>query len=267
MRILVTGAGGYIGKKLVSRLNGEVTSLDRIGQSGPGHISADIRSADLDLSGFEVIYHLAGVSTPRLAEKDRDAAWDVNVNGTLNICRKLGQGQTLVFMSSAQIYGQSSQKHMEGELPSPSNFYGLTKLVGEDAVRYYSLRNGFSHVIFRLFNSYSADQPPGLLVGDLMKKFAERPCTEIRDPDTVLDMVHIDDVVNVLVRSPAMPQGTYNLCSGKQVPIRKVYETVAEYFGKSCGGMKVVSDRKNILLGDDSKLRSLGFSFRGFGLP
>jgi UDP-glucose 4-epimerase len=267
MKILVTGSSGYIGQKTVPRLDGEVKCLDRNGHSGPGRISADIREPNLDLSSFNIIYHLAGVSSPRMADKDQDAAWDINVNGTLNICRKLGKGQRLVFMSSAQVYDRSSKAvHTEQELPMPSNFYGLTKLVGEDTVRYYSLKNGFSYVLLRLFNAYSADQPKGLLIGDLMEKFARGNCSEIYNPDTVLDLVHVEDVVSVLSGAAEIPQGTYNLCSGKPVSIREVYESVARHLGKKCGGMKVASDKKESLAGDNSRLRSLGYKFRPFGL-
>lgn len=232
---------------------------------GAEFVRGDIRG-EVRASGFDIVYHLAAVSSSRMADKDLDAAWDVNVNGTLNLCRRLGRGQKLVFMSTAQVYGPSGAAHTEGEQAAPSNFYALTKLVGEDIVRYHSLKNGYSYVIFRLFNSYSADQPGGLLVGDLMEKFSSGSPTEIYNPESVLDMVHADDVIAVLCGAGSIPQGTYNLCSGRGATIREVYEMVAGHLGKKCGNLKVASDRKDTLLGDNSKLRSLGYSFRPLGL-
>jgi nucleoside-diphosphate-sugar epimerase len=148
-------------------------------------------------------------------------------------------------------------------MPSPNNFYGLTKLVGEETVRFHSLNAGFGHVIFRLFNVYSQDQPPGLLVGDVMEKYRKGGIIEVHNPQAVLDMVHLEDVVNVLSSTDRIAQGTYNLCSGHPITVGQIYEGIGSYLGKA-GQKKTVSDKKEHLLGDNSRLRSLGFSFRPF---
>lgn len=269
MKILVTGGNGYIGRRLVASLSRghDVTLLDRSKAGSARTIVGDIRG-ELDLSGFDAVYHLAAVSSPSIVEMDRMAAWDVNVNGTLNIAKRLKAGQRLVFLSSAQVYGKKSRKqHTEADLPDPDNFYGLTKLVGEQLISFYARSAGFPFVIFRLFNAYSSDQPKGLIIGDLMDKYRSLDNIEVRNPRTALDMVHVDDAVNAIAGSLSFESGVYNLCSGHPITVREIYDRVRE---KAAPGPakkeKVVSDKDDRLLGDNSKLKALGFGFREFTL-
>ena len=266
MKILITGGSGYLGSKLIPVLNGDITCLDFNKVEGTSFLQGDIRDPSLDLSGFDLIFHLAAVSAPKLVEKDRGLAWDVNVNGTMNLCKKLKKGQRLVFMSSAHVYDKKSkQVHKESDPPSPFNFYGLTKLVGEEMVRYHAKENGFDPVIFRLFNSYSIDQRSGLIVGDVIKKYRENELIEIYNPRARLDLVHVDDVMNVLSKSMSLPNGTYNLCSGYPVTVEEVYDEISKTL-KAEKPTKTVSDEEDWILGDNSKLKGLGFDFRKFTL-
>ncbi|MCI0503521.1 NAD(P)-dependent oxidoreductase [Candidatus Micrarchaeota archaeon] len=269
MKVLVTGGSGYIGQRLLRALSieHEVTLLDRHPVEGISFIEADIRDQGLNISTFDVIYHLAAVSSPRLMDKDRELAWDVNVNGTRNIASSLKKGQHLIFMSSAQVYDKRSRKkHMENEMPFPNNYYGLSKLVGEEIVRYLSFQKGFSCAILRLFNVYSEDQSPGLLVGDVMEKYRKGGAVEVFNPRSVLDMVHMDDLISTLKFAPSIPSGTYNVCSGHPISVGEIYSAARIFVGAEKGREVVVSDKEDFLLGDNKKLLDLGMRFRDFSL-
>ena len=243
-----------------------MTVLDRKTVPGAKTIKGDVRDAGLDLSGFGMVFHLAAVSNSRLAEADRALAWDVNVNGTRNICGKLGAGQRLIFMSTAQVYGKSEAPHKESETPLPSNYYALTKLLGEEIVRFHSGQAGFDHLVFRLFNSYSMDQEGDLLLPEIIRKYRSGGHIEMKNPDAVLDMVHADDVMAVLSDSGRIPPGTYNLCSGRAISVREVCEAVGRYL-KAEKGQVLGKGERTVLRGDNSKIKGLGYSFRGFALP
>lgn len=265
MKILITGGSGYIGSRLSAAL-GNAHEVHILSKNPEGDVRGDIRDAGLDLSAYDAILHLAAISSPKAVEADRPLAWDVNVNGTLNICRKMRKGQALVFISSGQVYDKRSEKvHSEEETPRPNNFYGLTKLVGEDIVRFHSLQLGFRHAIFRLFNVYSPDQGPGLLVGDVMEKYRRGGTIEVHNPRAELDMLHLDDAVRVLSSFEKIGEGTYNLCSGHRISVGRIYDEIGAHL-KMKNRRKVVSDKPGWLLGDNSKLRSAGFSFREFSL-
>ncbi len=269
MKILLSGGSGYIGRNLVQKFSNkyDVTVLNRKEVDGAAFIPGDIRDAHLDLSSFDVVFHLAAVSHPSLAEKDEAAAWDVNVNGTKNIAQNLIKGQKIIFMSSAHVYDKNSdKKHKEDEIPFPSNFYGLTKLVGENTIKFYAKKNGFKYVILRLFNVYSKNQGPGLLVGDVIEKYRKKDKIEINNPDSVLDLVHMDDLVEVLEGAIHFEDGIYNVCSSHPISVKQVYEKIKRYVGAADKPHYVVSNKKTYLLGDNTKINSLGYKFREFSL-
>ncbi len=269
MKILVTGGSGYLGKRLIASLGREheVWLLDRTASGSARSMRGDIRDPDLDLSGFDAVFHLAAVSLPSAVEKDRASAWDVNVNGTWNIAKRLKKGQRLIFMSSAHVYDKKSGSvHTEGEAPEPDNFYGLTKLVGEQLIRFHAKSAGYGFIIFRLFNSYSADQPKGLIIGDLIEKYKNPGDIEVRNPRATLDMVHVDDAVKAISGGLKLDDGVYNICSGHPITVGEIYSKVKAFVGAEGGKEKVVSDNPYRMLGDNSRLRALGFSFREFSL-
>ncbi|MFN7991895.1 MAG: NAD(P)-dependent oxidoreductase [Candidatus Micrarchaeia archaeon] len=269
MKALVTGGGGYLGRKLIPSLQSGYTvyNLNRTPSPGSEFIRGDIREPGIDLSPYSAIFHLAAVSSPRKVDADPDEAWRINVDGTRNLCARLKKGQKLIFMSSAQVYDKSRpEPHTEDEQAAPSNFYGLTKLVGEDIVRYFARKNGFGYAILRLFNVYSADQPPGLLVGDVMEKYRRQEAIELHNPRTVLDMVHATDAVKVIGNAPSFEDGTYNVCSGHQITVGEIYRAVFEHLKAAPKEETIASDRKDFMIGDNSKLMRMGFSFRRFSL-
>ena len=269
MKVLITGGNGFIGQRLVPKLmeSHDVFILGNEESGLPNYILKDIRDPGLDLSPYGAVFHLAAISLPGAVENDREKAWDINVNGTMNIAKKLGKGQRLIFMSSAHVYERMIQApHKEEEAPSPNNFYGLTKAVGEQVIDFYSKDRGFGEIIFRLFNSYSKDQQPGLLVGDVIKKYREEETIKVFNPDAILDMVHIDDVVTVLSKCLDFESGTYNLCSGHAISISEIYEKIGKHAGAEKKRKEIVSDKKGMMLGDNSKIRQKGFSFRKFSL-
>ena len=170
MRIVITGGGGFIGRRLALallergtvRLGGGDERIERIvlfDQAAPqGRLPDDgrIEVATGDIGdaatvgrligpGTGLVFHLAAVVSAG-AEEDFDLGMRVNLDGTrlvLEACRKLGTAPRLVFASSAAVYG--------GEVPAvlddltilmPQTSYGTQKAIGELLVHDYA-RKGF----------------------------------------------------------------------------------------------------------------------------
>jgi nucleoside-diphosphate-sugar epimerase len=165
VRILITGGGGFIGKKLAARLlerghllGKDIEKLvlfDVVDAEGlPADPRLDIRSGDIASkavvdklveSGFDAVYHLAAVVSAG-AEADFDLGMSVNLGGTrqvLEALRRHGGRPRLVFASSCAVFG--------GELPevvtdtwhlTPQSSYGIQKAASELLVGDYS-RKGF----------------------------------------------------------------------------------------------------------------------------
>lgn len=248
MKILVTGGGGFVGAHLLTKVDADV--FDRA--------QGDIRDPALDVSGYDTIYHLAAVSNPRESEEDRRKTWDINVNGTLNLLEKMSEGQRIIFASSAQVYDRSKgRKHKEEEPLAPHNFYGLTKMVDEQLVAYYSKAKGFDYTILRFFNIYGPGQRPGFLVPDVIQKYQGRT-VEVANPESRIDMVYVDDVVDALV-SAQRADGIFNIGTGKATKISGVYKIVKKYAGSSAKDVFLEQEPYSLVSDNRKARRGLGW--------
>lgn len=159
-KILVTGATGQIGTELTLALRERygVESVVAAGyrrepsggltQAGP-YCSLDVRdAAALDEviagQGITVIYHLAAMLSA-VAEEQPLQAWDINMNGLLNVLESARQHHCRVFFpSSIAAFGPGTPRYNtpQDTVQHPSTIYGITKVTGELLCDYYHRRYG-----------------------------------------------------------------------------------------------------------------------------
>ena len=121
MRVLVTGAAGFIGQhvcKLLKEGGHEVIGLDNT-HSSPVYldIGADVTETLPVLKHLDAVIHLAAIASPRECDADPAKAYLVNVHGTRNVlemARKSG-AHKFVFSSSAHVYGVPPRRLPTGE--------------------------------------------------------------------------------------------------------------------------------------------------------
>ena len=147
MKVLVTGASGFIGGELVRFLGGqkhEVLSCarSRLVSSDAVVVTSPCLGSDSDwlplLRGIEAVIHLAGLSDTEQRGSSAEAEFTrVNVDGTRNLaaqCAKAGV-KHFVFMSSAHaVAGESEERLLAGTLPRPNSPYARSKLAAESAL-------------------------------------------------------------------------------------------------------------------------------------
>lgn len=160
MHILVTGAGGFIGRHLVKRLlddkdrfsDSQLTVMDLDLGLVPDHSRvrkiqgsfADPALLDEALAtSADLVYHLASVPSG-LAESNFGLGVEVNINGTLALLEKLrdqGNCPAVVFASSIAVYGKPSAAEVDDDtLPTPNLTYGAQKVIGETLVADFARR-------------------------------------------------------------------------------------------------------------------------------
>lgn len=140
-KVLITGAGSYIGQSFIQYAkkhypdNFEIEELDM----------TDAAWRDKDFSEYDVVYHVAGIAhadVGKVSEEIKSKYYEVNTGLAVEAAEKAKREgvKTFIFMSSMIVYGDSApygQQKVIGEttVPEPANFYGDSKLQADVAVR------------------------------------------------------------------------------------------------------------------------------------
>ncbi|MBI2617133.1 SDR family oxidoreductase [Candidatus Gottesmanbacteria bacterium] len=214
-RIVVTGLHGYIGSRLAQIVGKhfELIDLNRRGFRFPAlgvykTIQADILDRELLLrslerTDFDGIVHLAAKTHIDVCQKDsqrkeRSETWQVNVEGTKNIAyisKKLGK--KVIYLSTECVFDGRKGNYTEEDSPHPINFYGETKLHGEEEIQ--KLCSSFC--IIRSVLSYGH---VNYFSTDIIRKFfhsLKSGKTTKAVNDQSINPTFIDDFVNVIILS------------------------------------------------------------------
>ena len=212
MAVLVTGGCGYIGTRLtealLSRTDHDVTVVDTawFGNYLPTHPRlrveiADIRAIDhLELSGYDTIFHLAGIANDPAADLNPYASWEVNVLATMRLVdRAARQGvKQFVFPSSGAVYGVRSEPRVTEDLDLvPISDYNKTKMVAERVILSYADR--MVTTIFRPATvcGVSARMRLDLAVNLLTMQALESGKMTVLGGSQVRPNIHIEDMVDL----------------------------------------------------------------------
>jgi nucleoside-diphosphate-sugar epimerase len=239
MRILVTGAGGFLGRPLVAALR------------SAGHDAAPLDGDVTDRATFakagkaDVAFHLAAQSNVPLSVKDPAGTWKANVDGTLQVlewARRDGVGRVVV-ISSSHVYGRPLRSPIDEEHPlAPRSPYGASKMAAEALAQSYHATYGVGTVVVRPFNIYGPGQSPGFLVPDILGQLRAGGALVLGDPKPVRDYTFLDDAVRFLVACATAGGAAgeaLNLGSGKG---RSVEEVVAAAVRASGSSLKPTFD-------------------------
>ncbi|MFI9646280.1 NAD-dependent epimerase/dehydratase family protein [Streptomyces sp. NPDC052040] len=259
MRIVVTGATGYLGLGVVADLAAagmDVVALSRTGRAdwpaGVLACTADLADSEAIgrvLSGTEAVCHLAALMRVR-SPHAVGHYYRTNVLGTVNLLdamaaeyRRTGRPIRMVSLSSAAVYGAGrGQPLRETDAVLPTGVYGRTKLAAEHAVESYARTGAVGAVTLRLFNAAGL-APSGRgpdrdsLIAQVLECAAHGRTLRIHgDGSAIRDFVHVSDVVDaVRLALGAASEGTAQTYNIGAVPasVREVIGTAQKVTGRT----------------------------------
>jgi GDP-4-dehydro-6-deoxy-D-mannose reductase len=267
MKVLVTGADGFVGRWLIRRLlddGREVFGAVRPAQSpAPAgwDLAPDERDAvrwlPLELTDqesvrqcvdapYDAVVHLAAVASGPEAARDPGYAWAVNAGGTARIvhvlaeAKQAGRADPLVLaVSTSEVYGYAGPTpRRETDPVAPCSVYAASKAGAELAALEAWRRAGLRVVVARPFAHTGPGQDPRFVVPGLAQrlKLAKRlgaPVVKVGNLEPVREFLHVRDVVDAYARLlvRGQPGEIYNVASGQGVTLEGLFLKLGELIG------------------------------------
>lgn len=230
-KILVSGASGFVGRALVSRLQSqgwEVIPID----SSVGDIADENTLEVVKQQGIGHVFHLAARTFVPNSWQDPREFLKTNVQGTANVlefCRKRKIPMTYV---SAYVYGQPDSLPIAEDSPvRPNNPYALSKRIGEQLCEFYSESYGLSVTTVRPFNVFGPGQADHFLIPTIIGQVLDLgPAILVKDLLPRRDYVYLEDVVTALLATLELSGGyrVFNVGSGVSLSVRQVIDVIQE---------------------------------------
>lgn len=243
MRVLITGASGFVGEHLARECQRAGDTVVGISRSGaiPEGVGESVEGRSVDLRDGEalaavvgsvrpeVVYHLAALSSvgrsweqPARAVQD-NVAMAVNV---LEAVRNQAPDTCLVWASTCEVYGPPDRLPIDEWAPlRPANPYAVSKTTGDLLAAVYADAHGLRIIRARPFNHSGPGQRPNFILSSLARQASEgllASADPVRiltgNPDARRDFTDVRDVARAyrLLAARAQP-GVYNICSGRSV--------------------------------------------------
>ncbi|NEV63897.1 NAD-dependent epimerase/dehydratase family protein [Thiorhodococcus minor] len=255
-KVLVTGATGQVGRRLVATLiqQGHAVSVltrsrDAAADLWPAGrvaaLQADLTKPDtlaaLDLDQIDTLFHLASYA-PSPEEPDLYNApghWEVTAQGTRNLVARLAGARLrqLVYVSSIKAMGDGAvnlgRPADESTEPRPDSLYGRAKLAAEQAVLELGRDKGIKASVMRLPMVYGigeAGNIPRMIEAIAARRFPPWPRIENHR-----SAIHVDDAIAaalLIARSPKSDGQVYCVTDGRGYSTRWIYERVQDALGR-----------------------------------
>jgi predicted glycosyltransferase/nucleoside-diphosphate-sugar epimerase len=264
MRVVVTGAAGFIGSSVCEALlakGSQVLGIDAFTDSyNPDRKKANLAElldhpkfqlvdADLTLADLRTLLEPGDAVVHLAAESRESASWgsvfsryvERNVLATQRLLEaaQANMVRRFIYASSSAVYGDARRPSRETSTPRPITPYGVSKLAGEHLAGLHAAQ-GLPAVILRFFSIYGPRQRPDMAVHRFIEEALDgRPFTVYGDGRQVRDLTFVGDAVSATLSAltaPLEPGTILNVAGGHRVCVRDLAAKVGELVGADGAG-------------------------------
>lgn len=251
MKVLVTGAGGFVGEYLVKLLKVHNHDIVAIGiNNGTFLKELSIPTHVVNILDYPVlretmqnvvpdaVIHLAAVSNVPISWNKPGLTIDVNIHGTVNVLQALYEVNPkakFLNIGSSDEYGLTAKcgKPLTEDMPcQPQNPYSISKYCTEQMVLQLGKKYGMNVISTRSFNHFGPGQAKGFVVSDFASQIKaieageQEPVIRVGDLSAARDFTFVSDVVEAYVSliEKDVESGVYNVCSGKAMTVQEILD-------------------------------------------
>ena len=251
LKVLVTGATGFIGSHIVPRLvkrGCDVYSLERYvtGRYVLGQIGR-VKTLFGDLKDYfavkrivhevkpDAVIHLASISAVSYSYDHPHEVMETNFYGTMNLAesclREVPHFKQFLFASTSETYGNGPIPKTEETLQNPNSPYAISKVACEKYLLYMRDAYGFPITILRNFNTYGRKDNTHFVVERTIAQMLQEKTVRLGDPTPVRDLLYVDDHVNsylACLENERAVGEIFNFCTGRGTSIAQLVDLIKE---------------------------------------
>jgi dTDP-glucose 4,6-dehydratase len=292
-RVLVTGAGGFIGSHLTEKLvalGAQTRALvhyradDSRGWLDHSQykdevevVAGDICDRDSvaeAMHGREIVFHLAALIAIPYSYHAPFSYVRTNVEGTVNvlqIAREVGV-ERLVHTSTSEVYGTARYIPIDEEHPLQGQSpYSASKIAADKLAEAFHLSFGVPVATIRPFNTYGPRQSARAVIPTIITQALTQPAVHLGSLEPTRDLNYVADTVEGFIRTAECPDGighVINIGSGREISIGNLATLILALVGRAdvpitCDDERVRPDHSEVaqLCADNRKAREiLGWS-------
>ncbi len=250
-RVLVTGAGGFIGSHLTERLAElgadvralvEYNSLGSWGwldespiRSDVDIVLGDVRDRDSTVaaaSGREIVFHLAALIAIPWSYDAPGAYVETNVAGTLNVLRaaQLAGVELVVHTSTSEVYGSARYVPIDEEHPLQGQSpYAASKIGADKLAESFHLSFGLPVATLRPFNTYGPRQSARAVIPTILTQLLGGDAIALGNLTPTRDFTYVTDTVDAFVKvvdAESAVGRVLNVGSGREIAIGDLAERI-----------------------------------------
>jgi len=271
MKVLITGAEGFIGSHLVERLLKEgakvrafilynfsnswgwIDTFPKNKLEKIEIVTGDIRdntSVYNAIKGVDVVFHLAALIGIPFSYHSQDTYVDTNIKGTINIlqaARRLGT-KKIIHTSTSEVYGTAQYVPINEEHPiNPQSPYAATKASGDYLALSFHKSFNLPVTVIRPFNTFGPRQSARAVIPTIITQLlARKSSIKLGNLEAVRDLTYVGDVVDAFVRIAEAEDtngNVYNVGSNKEVSIKELAGIIMKSLKRNT---KIIQDKSRL---------------------
>ncbi|WP_027379816.1 NAD-dependent epimerase/dehydratase family protein [Chryseobacterium daeguense] len=234
MKILFTGANGFLGKNVIPLLQKENFEVKTFGTHHADYVFDISNEFPLFEEKFDIIFHAAGKahSVPKTEEEEKKF-FNVNFEGTKNLCSALEKNspQIFIFISTVAVYGRDYGENITEQFPLEGDTsYAKSKIMAEEFLQEWCNRNSVKLFILRP-SLIAGPNPPGNL-GDMIKAVKNGKYFNIAGGKAKKSVFWVEDFAEIVALSVLGKGGIYNVCDNNNPDFKEISEKISQILQK-----------------------------------